>query len=175
MEEFGVTSQPSQSVPIPPCLFLALPTLHQSCCVTLQQMSRILFLVCPYIAGCRTLLLECPYRAGRRPFKVDVGLFTTASGSTGPDCFIPPCLTVSQTSSDVSKYLSINWNWILETFPNVILLKLSTVVGLLVMATMPSNIQIWFGIYFLMHWSGVDVWCQGWRWQTILSDFNAQR
>ena len=175
MEEFGVTSQPSQSVPIPPCLFLALPTLHQSCCMTLQQICRILFLVCPYIAGCRILLLECPYIAGRRPFKVDVGLFTTASGLTGPDCFIPPCLIVSQTSYDVSNYLSMNSNWIRDMFPNIILVNLPIVVGLPLMASMPSNIQVWFGIYFSMHWSGVDVCCQRRRCQTILSDFNAHR
>ena len=161
-------------MPIPPCLFLALPTLHQSCCVTLQQICRILLLECPYIAGCRILLLECPYIAGRRPFKVDVGLFTTASGSRGPDCFIPPCLIVSQNSSDVSNHLSINSNWIMNMSLNIILVNLP-IVGLSSMASMPSNIHIWFGIYFSMHWSGVDVWCWRRRCQTILSDFDAQR
>ena len=90
---------PASQCPSHPTLSLS-PVLHFTGPVfrVTLQMSRIVLSVCPNIAGCR-------------PFKGDVGLFTTAPGSTGPDCFIPRCLTVSQTSSDGSNYLSIFQNW----------------------------------------------------------------
>ena len=100
----NLESPVSQPVPIPPCLFLHCTSSLLSIALQLQVLRVTLH-------TSRILLLESPYIAGCRPFKGDVGLFTMAQGSTvnpGPDCSIPPCLTVSQISS--IKWLKLAFN-----------------------------------------------------------------
>ena len=100
----NLESPVSQPVPIPPCLFL-------HCTSSLLSIALQLEVLRVTLHTSRILLLESPYIAGCRPFKGDVGLFTMAQGSTvnpGPDCSIPPCLTVSQISS--IKWLKLAFN-----------------------------------------------------------------